>query len=314
MMANNQLCLGIDVIIATYKRYGAVDILVNSLLKQCKSDDFIYVVFQNIEEKKDYNNPKIITLFLTTPNLPSARNLGVKAGHNPILLFLDDDVVPDDNLMDNHRNCYSDLSLGGVAGFVDDPLFDMKNTCPSSFDSSCGKLVQNFSVEKSQYTISVMGANMSFRRDALLKIGGFDTAFKRNALWEEIDFAFRLLKKQYKIWYCATAKVKHLRNSSGGCRVDSKWKYLYHSYANTAYFGCKYIQGRFLKQWIKYWVYRLEYETRKNNPKVNEKLSHDFFCVIASFCGIFSGILRFQMVGEKIGLPSQVFSNQGTAL
>lgn len=308
-MRDAQLYPGIDVVIATYNRSGEVDNVIDCLLKQCLCDDSIYIVYQDSSEMKDYGNPRIKSLLSSPPNLPKARNTGVRAGVNPIILFVDDDVIPDENLLSNHRSCYNNQSIAAVAGYVDDPLFDRKNDCPSVFDPSTGKLTQNFSVRKSQYSISVMGANMSFRREELNRIGGFDPCFKRNALWEEIDCAFRLLRNNLKIWYCADARVTHLRNSTGGCREDGKCRYIYHSYANMAYFYCKYIPAKYLKSWFTYWKYRLEYETRIKAGKKPEILSHDLFCAIAAACGVLSGICRYRLYGKRIGLPSQIGSD-----
>jgi len=312
-MRGAQQYAGIDVVIATYNRSGAVDKMINSLLKQCHSDDSIYIVYQDIRQMRDYGNPKIKTLLSLPPNLPKARNIGMRAGVNPIILFVDDDVIPDENLLSYHRICYNNQSIAAVAGYVDDPLFDRNNKFPSVFDPFTGKLTQNFSVLKSQFTISVMGANMSFRREELNRIGGFDPCFKRNALWEEVDCAFRLLKNNLKIWYCADAKVTHLRNSIGGCREDGKSRYIYHSYANMAYFYCKYISVKYLKSWFTYWKYRLEYETRIKAGKRPKIISHDLFCIIAAVCGVLSGICRYHIHGKHIGLPSKIYSDFRTA-
>ncbi len=298
---------GIDVVIATYNRSGAVDFVTKALLKQCLANDLIYIVYQGGSQIKKFDNPKIKSLFSSPPNLPKARNAGVRAGVNPIILFVDDDVIPDENLLSNHRCCYN-KSIAAVAGYVDDPMFEKGNDYPSVFDPSTGKLIQNFSVPKSQYTISVMGANMSFRREALKGIGGFDPCFKRNALWEEIDCAFRLLKENHKIWYCADARVTHLRNSTGGCREDKNYRYIYHSYENMAYFYCKYIPAKYLKSWFTYWKYRLEYETRIKSDGKSSIIKHDLFCIIAAACGVFSGIWRHRLYGKRIGLPSQIYS------
>lgn len=306
-------CAGIDVVIATYNRSDAVDNVINGILEQCLPDDSIYVVFQDFSQIKKYDNHRIKSLLSLPPNLPKARNAGLKAGVNPIILFVDDDVIPDENLLSNHRDCYNNQSIAAVAGYVDDPLFEKENECPSIFDPSTGKLIQNFSIRKSQFTISVMGANMSFRREALNRIGGFDPCFKRNALWEEIDCAFRLLKNNLEIWYCADARVTHLRNSNGGCREDSNCRYIYHSYANMAYFCCKYIPARYLKSWFTYWKYRLEYETRIKSGKKHQIISHDLFCVIAAACGVISGIWRYRLYGKHIGLPSQLHSDYRAA-
>lgn len=301
---------GIDIIIATYKRPDSINVLVNSILNQCTGSDMIYIVFQELSEKIEFTSTKVISLYSGPPNLPNARNLGIKAGSNPIVLFIDDDVIPDNNLLTHHRNSFQDPMIGCVAGYVDDPLFD-KNAAkvPSIFDPLSGKLVQNFSINKSQYTISAMGANMSFKREALNTVGKFDSGFKRNALWEEIDYTFRLLKSNYLIWFNADAKVVHLRNSTGGCRADNSYKYLFNNYANTAYFCCKYAPFRFTKTWLHYWKYRLEYDTRKkqNNHKKTH-IKHDYLAVLSGFSGAIAGILRYVFSGRRIGLPEQLKS------
>lgn len=297
--------MGIDIVIATYNRPGDVEILLDSLLKQCGDEDMIYIVYQNQEDNKQYDETHVKTLYSYPPNLPKARNIGFKAGTNPVVLFLDDDIIPCDNLLNNHLKSYINSAVGAVAGYIDDPLFSKDlNEIPSRFDPSNGKLIQNFAVNKSQYSISVMGANMSFRRDVLDKIGGFDPCFKRNALWEEIDCAFRLLKKNILIWYNADAKVIHLRKKSGGCRDDNKNKYLYYSFANTAYFYCKFIPTKYMKNWIVYWKYRLEYETRINTDRSKNK--HDLISVLCGLCGVISGITRFVFKGKRIGLPDLI--------
>jgi GT2 family glycosyltransferase len=308
-MRADQQYEGIDVVIATYNRSGAVDNVINDLFKQCLPDDKFYIVFQGSSQIKKYDDPRIKSLYSSPPNLPKARNAGMKAGVNPIILFVDDDVVPDENLLSNHRSCYNDRSIAAVAGYVDDPLFEKENDCPSVFDPSTGKLTQNFSVRKSQFTVSVMGANMSFRREALNRIGGFDPCFRRNALWEEIDCAFRLLKNNFKIWYCADARVTHLRNSTGGCREDRNCRYIFHSYANTAYFCCKYMPAEYLKSWFTYWKYHLEYESRIKSGRKNRIIKHDLFCVAAAVCGVLSGICRYHLYGKRIGLPLQFHSD-----
>jgi len=76
-------------------------------------------------------------------------------------LFLDDDVeILDKCLLSAHRSPYFEEDVGAVAGFVDDPF--LTRGTPYRRDSTNHReLVQNFACAKSQYTISVMGANMS---------------------------------------------------------------------------------------------------------------------------------------------------------
>ena len=63
-----------------------------------------------------------------------------------------------------HRRCYLDKSIGAAAGFTDDPVFEGKAETPPWFDIINGEIHQNFSLSKSQYVVSLMGANMSFRK------------------------------------------------------------------------------------------------------------------------------------------------------
>ena len=194
----NSATLPVDIIIPTYKRGNRAYEVALSVLEQCSIQDTITIVAQGTDTFSSPENKIISIIHLPHANLPNARNRGILATKNPLILFLDDDVIIEPDLLNAHRGCYEDIKTGAVAGFIDDPLFSQQNTIPSYYDPATGKLVQNFSCNKSQFTISMMGANMSFRRDVFLKTGLFDTRYNRNALWEEIDMAFRLQNAGYK--------------------------------------------------------------------------------------------------------------------
>lgn len=302
--------LPVDVIIPTYKRSDSVSKTVELIHKQCRPGDFLYVVWQGDEPPAVPVSNQVRLLYSSTPNLPLARNTGLKAGFNPVVIFLDDDIIPDANLIDMHRRCYLDKSIGAAAGFTDDPVFEGKSETPPWFDITNGEIYQNFSLSKSQYVVSLMGANMSFRRDVLADIGGFDENFKHNALFEEVDCAFRVMKAGYKIWYCAEARLTHLHNNSGGCRSDKRYRYLFHSFANTAYFLCKYSPRKSARSSTNFWKYRLEYLSRKPLKINSSKMRHDPFAVIAGLCGAGAGLARFFLYGKRIGLPSQILEEQ----
>ena len=135
----------IDIIIPTFNRADSVYNLLQLLLNQCRPIDSIFVVWQGKEKPAVPESSQIHCLFCSHPNLPSARNLGVRAGHNPIILFLDDDVFPDAGLVEAHRKCYGETFTGGVAGYVDDPFFDKDSPVPSQFNPATGEIHQNFS-------------------------------------------------------------------------------------------------------------------------------------------------------------------------
>jgi GT2 family glycosyltransferase len=286
MPAGQILC--IDVMIPTYGRLEQARCTADAVSIQCDAGDRIFIIWQGTEIRAPGNTTAITYIHSSPPNLPRARNRGIQAGQTPVILFLDDDVIPFDGLVEAHRRAYADASIGAVAGYVDDALFDKSRNAPSWFDETTGSIKQNFSIAQSQDTISFMGANMSVRRDVLLRINGFDDQFKRNAIWEDIDCALRIRAAGHRIWFCADAKVKHLRMDNG-CRRDTGLRYLYHRFANTAYFAGKHIPRKYLGSWLTYWKYQLEFLSRKRWLFMR----HDPVIVFAGCCGAIGGIFRY---------------------
>ncbi|KMQ51788.1 glycosyl transferase [Chitinispirillum alkaliphilum] len=281
----------IAIVIASYLRPQRARSVVNQLTKLITPADSIIVVWQ----KKNYDHllqkhPSLKTTTLKHANLPAARNTGIINSSSDIVLFLDDDVEIDNLLLEKHRCAYETPDTGGIAGFVQDPIFPISASAPSYFDITTGECVQNFSLPEKQLTISMMGANMSFKRSAIEMIQGFDTNYKGNALWEEIDAAFRLRNAGFRIMYCPEAKVKHLRENQGGCRSSGKRIYLYHQFANTAYFACRYMPLKHCFSWLKFWKNRLEFLTRK------EQCGHYKTHIFSGICGAIAGILRYSSV------------------
>ncbi|MFP4162643.1 MAG: glycosyltransferase family 2 protein [Chitinispirillaceae bacterium] len=280
----------IDVVVATYRREKQIRELSASLLRMLSDRDHLIVINQGEAELCFEEHPRLRLCTIPFPNLPKARNKGVLTGNGDIVLFLDDDVVPDEKLLEKHRSAYGDANVGAVAGFVDDSLFCSDQSAPSRFDPFTGELIQNFSLSRSQYTISVMGANMSFSRKALERSGGFDHNFRRNALWEEVDLSFRIRSLGYRIWYCSEAKVVHLRENNGGCRNVSGSRYVFDQFANTAYFLCRHSPYGFSRKLLVFWWYRLEYLSRRPQGVFPR---HNPLVVFAGICGWISGILRY---------------------
>lgn len=297
----------IDIIIPTYRRENRVIELIKLLTRQTKNGDSVIVVWQNLEKPPHYYHSGVKFIHFYKPNLPAARNIGLKESHNEIVLYLDDDVIPENNFLDEHRKCYDNPQTGAVAGFIYDSLFLPSNK-PSSFNYHTGELIQNFACETSQKTISFMGAHMSFRRKALQNINGFDIHFTKNALWEEIDCAFRLLNAGYDILFCSNARVKHLRFSKGGCRTEKGIKYVFYYFVNTTFFSCNYIPVRYSFDWFGFWINHLKYLSRGNNIIIGNKNNIPCRCIytIAGLFGMLTGFIRFLLYGKRKKLPSAV--------
>lgn len=289
----------IDIVIPTLRRLHIVNRAIESVALQCQEGDKIFVVLQGKDKLSiDDKLKKIVNIiYLKKNNLPMARNVGFWSGKNPIVLFIDDDCIAQDGLLNAHRSSYTDAIIGAVGGGIEDPIFgENYKSQPSFFDIKTGNLIQNFSLQERCETISVMGCNMSFRRQALEEIGGFDIHFLNNALWEEIDASFRILLAGYKIIFNPLGRVLHKREEKGGCREDNYLLYLYHYFANTTYFAFTYAPFKYALSWLKFWLYHLEYFSRFKGKFL---LKHNPLLIAAGMMGIVGGMCRFIRYGKR---------------
>lgn len=300
--------LSLDIVVPTWKRSGLLAKEIRALRAQCRGNDRIFIVWQGEEKPKLSDDGQVRLLQLKKPSLPGARNAGVSAGCNPVVLFLDDDCEVYDGLLDAHRECYRRGTAGAVAGYIDDQLFGGTFREPSRFNAATGEIFQNFNGKESGAAVTLMGANMSFRRTVLDDVGTFDEQYRRNALWEDVDMAFRVLGAGYTIHYGSDAAVRHLRHPDGGCRSDTGMRYIYNMFANTTYFGCTYAAGKDLFTWIHHWWYRLEYiaRTKKTKPDALLLQRYGMGLLAAGVAGVAAGVLRFVLRGRRRGMPVEV--------
>lgn len=242
-----------SIIIPTLNRPQLLLNNVNELLKQAYSNYEIIIVDQSdvpyaegIKNGLQYSG-KIRYLHIDEKSLPNARNIGIKESKGDILIFLDDDIIPDDNLILHHAQGYHNPVIGCIAGRVIQELNDIKNTdtlggrvCLS------GRVLVNWDVKYRSYINFACGCNMSFSREAVKDTGLFDVRFKGSSQLEDTDYCYRLRKLGYKILFEPKASVRHLRPPTGGCRLEEPFKVEYHRFYNTVLFYCKNMNKIFL--------------------------------------------------------------------
>lgn len=235
--------LKVSVIIPTYNRCKDLRECLDSLFNVTNKPYEVIVVdscsIDGTERLKDCYPIKFISI--QEKNIEKARNVGISVARGNVVFFLDDDVVIDRNWSKYLIKPYEDSRVGGVGGRVvtygkpKEYYIDVKNRVVGKvFDN--GLVLGNFDLPL-PYSTEVdclIGCNMSFRKDLLLKAGGFDENFKGNCFRDDTDICLRVRKLGYKITYQPKALVWH---KFKGKTINDEWIYWY--VRNHTYFYLK---------------------------------------------------------------------------
>jgi len=154
---------------------------------------------------------------LSGPSVTAAVNAGVRRAGGWLLLVLDDDVEVDDrDLLARHERHYADPRIGGVVGRIGNA--ERRDDLPRpAADGPLGFLSMNFDHPYPMDVPTAAGANMSFRRELVHRLGGFDERYTANAFRWETDFSVRVTRAGYRIRYDPEARVVHHYGTPGGC-------------------------------------------------------------------------------------------------
>jgi GT2 family glycosyltransferase len=158
---------------------------------------------------------------LSAPSIPGAMNVALREANHRIVLFLDDDITPDSNLIAAHSVAYGESDEAwAVAGQVLQPGEEaQKGPLPNETEGLLAGLGFSFRSTQRAWVQSVMAGNLSVRRDRALQVGGFDENFVGAAYRFETEFCRRIWKHGGKVLFEPKASLRHLRAGSGGTRT-----------------------------------------------------------------------------------------------
>lgn len=174
-------------------------------------------------------------------NLSMSRNIGIAMASGDIVCFIDDDAVPEPDWLDQLATGYRDPKVAAVGGYIRDHTgysFQCKFVVCDRFGNG-----QSYeTIEDARLDIgprpfrfpSLTGTNSSFRRDALLAIGGFDEEFVY--FLDETDVIVRLIDAGYGVEYVANAEIHHKYASSHLRDTNRIPKTIYYSVRSKSYF------------------------------------------------------------------------------
>lgn len=195
---------------------------------------------ERLEEWK--GSGRIIWLRLPQPSIPHAMNAALLVATTPVVLFLDDDIEPSSELIAEHLRAHEDLSVAAVVGQILQPGEE-----PRHHPRPADDLEFRFNHDEACDVTNVMAGNLSVKREAALRVGGFDENYVGAAYRFETDFALRLAAAGGRIRFEPRASLRHLKLSTGGLRSfgDHRVTVSPAHAAGDYYFALHHRRGRF---------------------------------------------------------------------
>jgi GT2 family glycosyltransferase len=153
----------------------------------------------------------------------AARNLGVRAARAPLVLFIDDDVVPDAQLVAEHVRLLSEHPDAVIIG----PLLIPPGTRFQPWVLWEGERLaaQYEAMRQGRWKPSpsqFYTGNASVSRAAVLEAGGFDQTYLRA---EDVELAFRLRDRGMRFVFAPQARGWHYARRSYHAWERAAWLY-----------------------------------------------------------------------------------------
>jgi GT2 family glycosyltransferase len=210
-----------SIIIATYNRPQYITGTIAMALRQRDVECEVIVVDQTKSYEPDTLGklnammPEIVYVRHDTPNVAEARNVGLKLAKASVIIFIDDDVEFDENLVAGHVLAHDQApGAGAVVGLIVQESWENRQlelaSGPAKYESigppdSFGRYVIKW----------VPTGNTSYKRTALESVGGFDPLLK--SYCEDADVSVRVRSAGFELLYDPSIELLHLAASSGGC-------------------------------------------------------------------------------------------------
>jgi GT2 family glycosyltransferase len=239
----------VSIIIPTCNRPFLLKHCIEHVLAQPYARKEIIVVDSSSDDESEgvvAQYPEVISVRIRGQrnNRPQAKNQGMTYASGDIIAFIDDDsmVLPGwlDTVIDIHR----DDTIGAAGGRVlrkPLPYSEEESGPPRMIVKPSGRVIWEGAELVSTERVDVdhlISCNVSFRRDALEQIGGFDPNYTITSLREETDICIRVKKAGWRLVYEPTMAVMHYSARSRGYFMRQPVTQ-YSSGRNAVYFTIK---------------------------------------------------------------------------
>ena len=216
--------INISVIICTYNRADSLADTLHCLTKQSYETanwELIVVDNNSNDNTKEIINqyskklPNLIYKFEIQQGLSYARNLGINSAYGEIIVFTDDDVLPEIDWLSQIQNNMGKYNCDACGGYIA-PRWEAPPP-PWLTEIFYGFLAIKTDINGPR-RLSIndelpFGANMVFRKSMFSKYGLFDTQKGRKgnilAGGEDIEMFERIIQANRSVYYFPDIKVTH---------------------------------------------------------------------------------------------------------
>ncbi|MFV2044099.1 MAG: glycosyltransferase family 2 protein [Anaerolineales bacterium] len=217
----------VSALVPCYNKAEHIGQVVDALIEQtCPPDEIIVIDdASNDETRKLVRKLPVRFLRHTINRGPAvARNTGLEAASGEIVLFVDADAYADPHLIEELSQVYQhspEPRLAGVGGR------GIESDIRTHFDRwRAHHAKQDFGPRSRRNAPYLFGLCASYKRGALLEVGGFDSFFRTNA-GEDADIGYRLRRSGYRLHYTPSAVVYHHHSDTAETlkQVQFNWFY-----------------------------------------------------------------------------------------
>lgn len=220
--------LRISVVIATYQRPQLLLRCLTALLQQtfCREEFEIIVISDGIDPATSHSLSALpskkypVLRYYPLPEKSgpaAARNLGWILAEAPLVVFTDDDCIPDSNWLAAMWRCYEASGKREVA-------FSGRTVVPvAEHPTDYEKNISNLA------SAEFITANCACTRKALARVGGFDERY-RMAWREDSDLQFKFIDSRIPILKVEDAVVTHpVRKAPWGVSIREEQKGMFNA-------------------------------------------------------------------------------------
>jgi GT2 family glycosyltransferase len=217
----------VSLLIPCYNRADHITRVVEAGLDQTRPPDEVIVV----DDKSTDNSvdvleklPVHLVCHQRNQGPAIARNTALQAAQGDIVVYVDADAYADHGMIEALLEAYKHPDSASLAGVTGRGIESNINSLWDRWRSLHAR--QDFGESPRDKVDYPIGLCMSFRREVLLEVGGFDPFYPINA-GEDYDLGFRLHNAGYWLRYTPDAIVYHQHSDTeeGLKRVQYHWYY-----------------------------------------------------------------------------------------